>query len=368
MEYMKPDFKDGVLRFVRSNYMGLPGRYRYSECCTKPTLYSSSYAAMILSLFGEEFPDREEWVRWLCSFQEEDGLFRDPVIYGQGWYKKDLLWCGRTHLTSHIVIALACMGAAAPKEMTFLKPWEDIDYLVSWLESRLWTCEGDISQTGNEIMNVGGLLQYERDFHANDKASHAVAVILEWLSTHHVSRETGLWGENANLEDPLQLSGCVQAAYHWWELFFYDGVEIPYAKEAAASILRTQNPLGGFGLGVHHPDDPYVSSACEDIDSISPLARLYRMGLVRTDEVRLALLRGIDWEYSNQTPGGGLPFIRNKAFEYGHPQLLGSQSGGAMFPTWFRTLTIALASTALGDETLHYVLCPGMQFDVSGKA
>ena len=364
---MDSEYKNSVLRFVRSNYMGLPGRYRYSACCTEPTLYSSSYAAMILSLFGEEFPDKDEWIRWFCGHQDDDGLFRDSVIFGQGWYEGDLLWCGRTHLTSHIVIALACMGAVAPKEMTFLEPWEDIDYLVSWLESRLWTCKGDISQTGNEIMNVSGLLQYERDFHANDRAGHAVATILEWLSNHHISSESGLWGDDTDLDDPLQLSNCVQAAYHWWELFFYDGVEIPYGKAAAASILRTQNPLGGFGLGVHHPEDPYVSSACEDIDSISPLARLYRLGIARTEDVRQALLRGIDWVRSNQTPDGGLQFIKNKEFEYGHPQLFGSQSGGAMFPTWFRTLTLALASTALGDETLHYVHCPGMQFDVKFK-
>lgn len=361
---MNSEYKNNVLRFVRSNYLGLPGRYRYSAQCTEPTLYSSSYAAMIFSLFGEDFPDKDEWIHWLCSHQDDDGLFRDPVIFDQGWYKRDPLWCGRTHLTSHIVIALACMGASAPKEITFLKPWENVDYLVKWLESRLWSCDGDISQTGNEIMNIGGLLQYERDYHASDKAGHAVAVMLEWLSTHHVSKETGLWGENTNLDDPIQLSVCVQAAYHWWELFFYDGVEIPYAKSAAEYILRTQNPLGGFGLGVHHPEDPYISSACEDIDSISPLARLYRLGIVRTEEVRNALLRGIDWEYRNQISDGGLQFIQNKEFEYGHPQLLGPKNEGAMFPTWFRTLTLALASTALGDESLQYVRCPGMQFDV----
>lgn len=361
---MDSAYQNSVLRFVQSNELGLPGRYRYSACCTEPTLYSSSYAAMIYSLFNREIPERGEWVRWLCAHQEDDGLFRDPVIFGQGWYKYDALWCGRTHLTSHVVIALACMGTAAPKEITFLKPWEDVDFLVKWLESRLWNCEGDISQTGNEIMNVGGLLQYERDFHANGRAGHAVSVLLEWLSTHHVSKETGLWGDRTDLNDPLQLSNCVQAAYHWWELFFYDGAEIPHAEAAAVSVLKTQNPLGGFGLGVQHPADPYVSSACEDIDSIAPLARLYRRGDVRTEEIRQALLHGMDWVRSNQAPDGGMQFIKNMRFEYGHPQLFGPGDGGAMFPTWFRTLTLALASTALGDETLHYVRCPGMQFDV----
>lgn len=357
-------YREKVLGFIRSNYMGQPGQYRYSAACSEPTLYSSTYAAMTLSLLGEEIPDREQWVNYLCSHQDDEGLFRDPAIWDFGWYKGDPLWCGRTHLTSHVVIALACLGAVAPKENTFVKPWEDIDFLVKWMENQIWNCKGDISQTGNALMNIGGLLQYERDFHGNDRAGRAVATMLEWLSTHHVNPNTGLWGDDVDLSNPLQLSNVVQAAYHWWELYFYDGVEIPYPEKAAEYMLKTQNPLGGFGLGVHNRVEPFHSSACEDIDTMSPLARLYRMGTVRSDEVRNALLKGVDWVKSNQTPDGGLQFIKNRQFQYGHPNLLGPEDGGAMFPTWFRTLTLALTAKALTDEPVHLVRCPGMQFDV----
>ena len=61
--------------------------------------------------------------------------------------------------------------------------------------------------------------------------------------------------------------------YHFWLLYFYDRVPIPHAERAADSCLKTQNQLGGFGQGVHG-GDPLCSSACEDIDSIDPLARL----------------------------------------------------------------------------------------------
>ncbi len=357
-------YQDNVIQFIQSNYLGEPGHYRYSSVCSVPTLYSSTYAAMTLSLLGEDIPEREQWIQYLCSHQEDDGLFRDPAIWGYGWYEGDPLWCGRTHLTGHVLIALTCLGAVAPKENTFLKPWEDLDWLVNWLENHVWNCKGDFSQTGNEIMNIGCLLQYERDFHANDRAGKAVETILEWLSTHHLNPDTGLWGDDIDLDDPLQLSSVVQAAYHWWELFFYDGIPIPYAEKAVASMLKTQNPLGGFGLGVHHPEDPFVSSACEDIDTMSPLARLYRLGIAKNDDVRYALRRGVQWVKSNQTPDGGLQFIKNKEFEYGHPNLLGPENGGAMFPTWFRTLTLALTAKAFGDESIQLVRCPGMQFDV----
>ena len=360
---MNQQFSDKIIKFVQSRNTGTPGRYTYSAFCRAPTLYSSTYAAMIYSLLGREILDREDWADYICSFQDDDGLFRDPVIYGQGWYEGDPLWCGRAHLSCHAVIALACLERTAPKKITFIDFWKDPDRLILWLESRLWNNGGDISQTGNEIMNIGTLLQYERDFHEDEKAGRALSVMLEWLCENHLNPETGLWGDDMDLSNPFQLSNSVQAAYHWWELFFYDGIEIPYADKAAETILKTQNPLGGFGLGVHNPDDPFVSSACEDIDSMAPLSRLYALGAVRGESIVSALQKGMKWVESNQTSDGGMEFIKDKDFVYGHPQLTGKAGYGAMFPTWFRTLTLALASHALDDDSLHFVRCPGMQFD-----
>ena len=360
---MDHQFSDKIIRFVQSRNTGVPGCYLYSAFCGAPTLYSSTYAAMIYSLLGREIEDRADWADYICSFQDDDGLFRDPVIYGQGWYEGDPLWCGRAHLSCHAIIALACLERTAPKKITFIDFWKDPDRLVRWLESRLWNNGGDISQTGNEIMNIGSLLQYSRDFHEDEKAGRALSVMLEWLCENHLNPETGLWGDDMDLSNPLQLSNSVQAAYHWWELFFYDGIEIPYADKAVETILKTQNPHGGFGLGVHNPDDPFVSSACEDIDSMAPLSRLYALGAVRSERIISALQKGMKWVESNQTSDGGMEFIKDKDFVYGHPQLTGKAGHGAMFPTWFRTLTLALASHALGDDSLHFVRCPGMQFD-----
>ena len=55
---------------------------------------------------------------------------------------------------------------------------------------------------------------------------------------------------------------------------------------------------------------------------------------------------------------------RNRELQYGHPNLLGPADGGSMFPTWFRTLTLALTAKVLSDEPVQLVRCPGMQFDV----
>jgi hypothetical protein len=357
-----------TLAFVAAHRGDRPGRYRYSAVSSGPTLYSSCYAAMARHLLGDmdRLPDSEcaEWITYLLSHQDDDGLFRDPVIFDQGWYKDDPLWCGRPHLTCHVVAALACLGAVAEKPLRWLDPWRDPDALVRWLAARDWGRQ--VAWTGNEVMNVGVLLQYVRDFHDDARAGQATAVLLEWLAAHHVNPTTGVWGA-VDASDPIWRSHAVQAAYHWWPLLFYDGVPLPHLERAIDTVLATQNPRGGFGWGVHNRAEPSMSSACEDIDSIDPLCRMMQLTDYRRADIETALARAADWVLTNRMPDGGFMFIRDQPFEYGHPALRGEAGQGAMFPTWFRLLSLALIGKALPGHALgrvpwQFVRCPGMQF------
>ena len=70
---------------------------------------------------------------------------------------------------------------------------------------------------------------------------------------------------------------------------------------------------------------------------------------------------------AHQDDDGLFRFIRNRPFEYGHRELRGEANQGAMFPTWFRLLSLALIGKALPEHTLGQVpwrllRCPGMQF------
>jgi len=359
---------ESVLGFVAGRRAVGPGCHVYAAGGRQPTLYSSCYAAMARHLLGDldglPAAERAAWVTYLQAHQDDDGLFRDPVIFGQGWYAGDPLWCGRPHLTCHVVTALACLGGVAAKPLTWLAPWRDPDALVRWLEARDW---GErVGWTGNEIMNVGVLLQYARDFQNDDRAGRAVVALLDWLGTHHLNPETGVWG-GVDVSAPVWRSHAVQAAYHWWPLFCYDGVRPPHLERAIDTVLATQNPLGGFGWGVHNPGEPLLSSACEDIDSIDPLCRLKQLTDYRRADIRTALSKAADWVLANQMPDGGFVFIRGVPFEYGHAELRGEASQGAMFPTWFRLLSLALIGRALPDHPpgripWRFVRCPGMQF------
>ena len=73
------------------------------------------------------------------------------------------------------------------------------------------------------------------------------------------------------------------------------------------------------------------------------------------------------WVLRSQMADGGFVFILGRPFQYGHPQLHGEADTGAMFPTWFRTLSLALAGTTLlehplGEIPWRFVRCPGVPF------
>jgi len=359
-----------TLAFVAAHEMPErgPQACRYSVACSEPTLYSSTYAVMTRSLYRDldrlDGAERDEWADFFNQFQDENGLYRDPMIYDEGWYAGDPLWCGRPHLTCHVATALECLGAASAKPIAFLDPWRDADRLRRWLDERDW---GErVAWTGNEIMNVGTLLQYARDFHGDEAAGRAVDVMLDWLLTNHLDPETGVWG-NLDMDDPLSRSHAVQAAYHWWPLFFYDARPIPHLERAIDTVLTTQNPAGGFGCGVHNPAAPDKSSACEDIDSIDPLCRMMQLTDYRRHDIEAALRRAVPWVLTNRMEDGGFVFVLERPFEYGHRQMLGPADTGAMFPTWFRTLSLALIGKALPEHPLgqfpwQFPRCPGVQF------
>jgi hypothetical protein len=344
------------------------GTYRFSLTSTQPTLYSSCYAAATRSLYSDlgdlAEAERAEWIAYLNGHQDEDGLYRDPVTFGQGWYAGDPFWCGRPHLTCHAIIALTALGGVAQRPFRLAEEFADLRRLGTWLDGRDFG--GRVAWSGNEIMNLGTLLQYARDFQGDARAGRAVESMLDWLDTHHLCPATGVWG-SLDVSDPVQRSHMVQAAYHWWPLYAYDRRPIPRIERAIDTVLATQNPLGSFGWGIHNPQSPHVGSACEDIDSIDPLARMMQLTDHRRDEIEAALERATSWVLLNGADDGGFVFVRGRRFEYGHPEMAAEASAGSLFPTWFRTLSLAiigraLPRSALGSYGWEFVECPGYQF------
>ena len=351
-------FTDSIISFVKSMQVDYSGfAFRYSANCSAPTLYSSVYACMIYSMLNRldsySVQEKNAWADYFDSFQrQDDGLFHDSVVFGREVIEGD--WWGGEHLALHIIYAYHALGRRPKHPFYFLKCYYSKQLMIEWLDQLPWTSvEIGNKDADNTIMNVGALLQYQRDFWGDADASTALEVLKEYL-LKRINPETGLWGA-FDPSDKFQLSRMVQFAYHLMSLFFYDGFFEFQSDRIVNLVLRTQNRLGGFGVQLN-------SSACEDIDSIDILLRL-RPFVSKASAARIdrSIERSYSWVLANQVEDGGMVFRLFEGLTYGHRQMMSKCNQGAMFPTWFRTLSIAYM---LRDKNSLFTInrVPGLMF------
>jgi prenyltransferase beta subunit len=352
-------FKQRVLSFLKNMQTDETGfNYRYSFSCTQPTLYSSAYCCMTYSLLGHlknmDSNLKNDWVAYFDSFQSAtDGLFYDPVVKNEYYTNSD--WWGARHLALHMINAYTQLGARPKYPFYFLERYYDLSYLEGWLrENKIQFMNEMANDFDNKLMNIGCLLQYQRDFFNDNKAGQSVEFIQQYL-LEELNPNTGLWG-NDNISDPRQRSRKVQFAYHLLPLFFFDNIYSFDWEKITDIVLGTQNQFGGFGVKAN-------STACEDIDSIDILIRISNLSSLKEREIRTAMEKAFKWVLSNQTNDGGFTFLLNEDFMYGHSQMRSIKNEGAIFPTWFRTLCVAYLSHYFGQKDKFKIIrCPGYEF------
>lgn len=204
-------------------------------------------------------------------------------------------------------------------------------------------------------MNISCLLQYQRDIWNDTDAAMAVDYIKKSLKSR-INSALGLWGV-FDIHNPSERSRMVQFAYHLLPIFFYDN-EFDFDCEKIVSlVLKTQNTLGGFGVSSN-------SSACEDIDSVYLLIRLFPFTTTGTQrQILLSLKKSYLWILSNQVEDGGFVFRLQEPFVYGSEQMSSLSNQGALFPTWFRMLSIAYLVNFIEDKNVYNIArAPGLVF------
>ena len=332
------ELKKNTLSFVDSMKTDTSGfRFRYSASCNVPTLYASAYACMTYSLLGElgsiDEAKKTAWLQYLDSFQNpDDGLFYDPAVANDIYADSD--WWGARHLALHMISAYTDLGGRPRYPFKFLSPYCDRDYIKNWLDGQNWeTNEIGLDDIDNKIMNIGCLLQYQRDRWNDASAGRSVAFLKAYL-LEKINPETGIWG-NFDATEPNQRSRFIQFAYHLLPLYFFDGYYDFCHERIVELTLQTQNKMGGYGVMMN-------SSACEDIDSADILVRFspYVSDRLR-DKIGTSIERNLEWICLNQVEDGGFVFRLHEPLQYGHSEMESGANQGAMFPTWFRTLCIA---------------------------
>jgi hypothetical protein len=353
-------FKHEIIAFINARkFNNKHYLYNYSASSTKPTLYASAYALMTLSLVGEldklSVLEKEEWRDYFDSHQcEFDGLFYDPAVQNDIYNDSD--WWGARHLALHMISAYTDLGFRPKYQFTFLKRYYAPGAIEDWLDQFDW-CSASIGNedVDNKIMNIGCLLQFQRDSWSDNEAGRALELLKTYLKSK-INKQTGMWG-NFDIENSDQRSRMVQFAYHLFPLYFYDNDFGFDSEKIIILTLKTQNNLNGFGVKLN-------SSACEDIDSIDTLIRLHRNASTEIQhEVRDSIEKSFKWVLINQVEDGGFVFRLEEPFVYGSIETSSKKNEGAMLPTWFRTLSIAYMVDYLDYKgNFHITNCPGYEF------
>ena len=354
------EFRKNVLKFIQSMQLDASKiRYKYSDNCTKSTLYASIYSCMTLSMFGmlDDYSDKEkrQWIDYFDSFQDpKTGLFYDPVVMNHIYPDSD--WWGARHLTLHLINGYTDLGMRPKYPFTFLKSYYKSGFIQEWLDGFNWQSASiGLNDIDNKIMNIACMLQFQRDIWNDADASIALKKLKSYLRKV-LNPETSMWGR-FDLHNPDQRSRMVQFAYHLYLIFFFDEDYDFDIEKIVATVLKTQNRFGGYGVKSN-------SSACEDIDSIDILLRLYKLC---TDDKKAQINRSInlafDWVLINQVEDGGFVFRLDEPFTYGASETSSLSNRGSMLATWFRVLSIMYMTRHLGiAQEFRITHCPGYEF------
>ena len=357
------ELRSDILAYCKTMEVA-PYTYKYASSRNAPCLYASIYAVMIEGILGvlnnRSKQERQEWADYLNSFQNpEDGLYYDPSLLGDAYEHKGVWnegW-GKHHLMGHMIIALARLGTTPKYPLKYLEKYFDQQYLISWMDS--FDFANDVWTVSNYFMNLYTVLEYVRDFIGDLRADISIKTMTAWIITHQ-NPETGMWhtSEWSELSHSEKLN-VVRAAYHFYPLFEYERMPIPYSEKIVKNILPLQNSRGGWTV------ENGNSGACEDIDALEPLIRCSDACPELAAQIKAAVKRSMVWQLSCRNADKGFSFYLRAQQEYGgHPLTTSVRDESSMFGTWFRVLCLAYEMRFLGiPNDFNIGHFPGYEID-----
>lgn len=340
LEFDYTKFREEIVEYM-SKMRVAPYEYKYSGSRNAPCLYASIYAVMLEGLLGilknrcEE--DLKGWADYFNKFQNsEDGVFYDPALAGPA-YEHISCWnegWGKHHLMGHIIIAFARLGYTPKYRLKYLEKFYDTEYLLKWMNQ--FDFSKDVWSSSNYFMNLYSVMEYARDYMSEKQADASIKLMADWLLEKQNS-ETGMWHvKSFDTLSQMEKLNVVRGAYHFYPLFDYEKIEVPYADKIVESILPLQNRWGGWTI------ESGNSGACEDIDAIDPLLRYAKEVPSRAEEIKTAIKKSIIWQMACRNGDKGFSFyVRGQQDYGGHSLTTSLRDESSMFATWFRTLCLA---------------------------
>jgi glycosyltransferase involved in cell wall biosynthesis len=305
------------------------------------TLYGTCYGLLTQRYLDERFQPSTATFDFILACQDKvTGLFHGPEILPEsasslGHNKEHLLY----HLTCTTLPVLQ-QWTISPKHPVYAAhKFTKTKFLNKWLDERDLT---DAWLEGNNLLFIGQLLVYLRDFEKHPEAAKALQIWFEWLD-RRIDPKTGLWGTDGFCSNYHGMYG----GYHQLLVYYHENRPIHYKEALVDTVLSLQHHDGGFS---QNPG----GGACEDVDAVDILVNMYKQIDYKRPEIRQALKRNLDLILSIQNKDGGFPYNKT-APSQSHMNIPATRAGqgeSTMFATWFRIHTIALIAEVLPEVRL----------------
>lgn len=304
------------------------------------TLYGSCYAWQALNYLGHRSDSRDKTISKMIlkSQRSDSGLFCGPEL--------ENLDSRATHSHAHLVLHTTC-SAALPviqelnieiSPIAYAKNFLSEGWMKNWTQSIDWK---NAWLEGNNILFVGQLLVFLRDFEKNSDAQKYIDKWFSWLD-ETVDHKTGLWGTNGYCD----AASAIYGGYHQLLVYFHENRPPPNLTNLIDTALSIQHPDGGFSYSAN-------AGACEDIDAVDILVNSYKRVDYRRAEIRQALRRCARHILETQGQDGGFPYQKNKKQSHmGIPGSFARENVSCTFPTWFRVHTLCLIAEILPSDPM----------------
>jgi hypothetical protein len=348
-------FTNRVIDFIEQLKQDKESYFCFSKSNKTSTIYSNTCGLLVNYLLDRKLSSVEAdlWRDYFRSKQNNLGLFNDHKLENPVMVNSDHV--GWKHISLMILPVLEYLKVKPEHDFVWIYELFDKIEIEDWLESLEW--EQDSALASNRIMNVGGLLQYSRDYMENSLARSYIKRIITWLLNNRLDINSGLWGVRNTINQKIIHVG-VNTTYHIVPLFLYDNIDLPFIQNTVQSVLLNQNQYGGFGTSK-------FPNACDDIDSVYLLAKYAnKFNNSINQKIENSLKKSVLWILSNQMNDGGFVFSQFKDFSYGgHKYLKSMVNEGNIFATWFRMLSLAFIYKSLNiSNEFKLSKIPGYQF------
>ncbi len=323
-------FITGVLRSDECGFTSVPGGIR--------TLYGTCYSALTLYYLDDKHIPDPATSEFIQNCQRPTGEYIGPEL------DSFIPPPGTKHDREHLILHSTCQalatslhfGIPVQHKLSFVYPFCEPSYLEKWLDNRDFS---DAWFEGNNLLSIGQLLVYLRDFEKYPPAASAVELWFNWLDSH-VDPSSGLWLEKGK----TSLANAIYGGYHQLLVYYHENHKITNPGALVDAALSLQHIDGSFSPSGN-------GGACEDVDCVDILVNIYKRYPYRRGDIRYALKRCLRHILSIQNPNGGFPYRRDR--NQSHMGIPGTSAGpnvSTAFATWFRIHTLALIAQVLPDE------------------